>query len=308
MKIYMNGQEMDYTLENENNIIDVIKSIEDWLKKSQMLITKLDLDGKPYTYEILCREKNMKIDAVKKMEIEANHINDVHLVQINAVMKYLKKATDALDNSDADSMEDLLKDYTDIHLLLCSIFGIRDIDASIPELFLLDKIFAGTTAGMVRSWIQENKQEAMDAISQITIKLRLLQNEITNPLVTLGEVIQKLKNSQKDISNVSVLLQTGKDREAMQIIVNFSELTQSLLRIFTNIQFTKILHDLKFKNKTFDQFYTDFNKNLHELIEAFEKKDLVLIGDLLEYEIAPSIEEIIDVSEKLTKKSGEVKE
>ncbi|MEJ2663622.1 MAG: hypothetical protein P8107_06210 [Spirochaetia bacterium] len=43
MKIYMNGQEMNYTLENEKNIIDVIKSIEDWLKKSQMLITKLDL-------------------------------------------------------------------------------------------------------------------------------------------------------------------------------------------------------------------------------------------------------------------------
>ena len=113
--------------------------------------------------------------------------------------------------------------------------------------------------------------------------------------------LKLLKNAKQDITNVSVLLQTGKDREAMQAIINFSELTQSLLRIFSNVQLAKELSRIKFKNKSFEQFYGDFNKNLHELISAFEKKDFVLIGDLLEYEIAPSIEEIIHISKKILK-------
>jgi hypothetical protein len=303
VKIYLDGKDVDYTLENEKSIYDVIVSFEDWLKKSQMVITRLELDGKNYTYQAIKDDKTLSIDKISRMDIQAKHIHEVQLIRLNDALEYINKLVSSFEKDDLSGIENLLKGYPDFRSALKIIFGVHDETAQVLEISGLDKAFAGTTGGMVRSWKQENKQEALSTLLQVTTKLTLLKNELINPLITLTEVIGKLKTAKQDISNVSVLLQTGKDREAMQAIVNFSELTQSLLRIFSNIQFTKVLPNIQFKEKSFDRFYTDFNKNLHELISAFEKKDFVLIGDIFEYEITPSIEEIIEISEKITAKT-----
>jgi hypothetical protein len=287
VKIYLDGKEVDYTLENEKSIYDVIVSFEKWLKNSQMVITKLELDGKSYTYDTIKQDKALSIDTIRKMDIQAKHIHEVQLIQLDTALQYFNKLISFIEHDDPDGIENQLKDYHSLRVTLDSIFGVHNAAAPVMEISILDKVFAGTTGGMIRSWTRENKQEALTALSQVKIKLTLLKNELINPI----------------ISNVSVLLQTGKDRDAMQVIVNFSELTQSLLRIFSNIQFTKILPNIQFKNKSFEQFYTNFNKNLHDLISAFEKKDFVLLGDIFEYEITPSIEEIIEISEKITAKT-----
>ena len=39
-------------------------------------------------------------------------------------------------------------------------------------------------------------------------------------------------------------------------------------------------------------FYRDLNRILTELLEAFHANDSVLIGDLMEYEIAPRLEQL----------------
>jgi len=303
VKIYINNQELDFTLENEKTIQDIITSLEKWLNQSQLLIFKLELDGKSYTYDNLKQNKELQIDTIQIMNVEAKHVQEVYLIRLNNLIRYFSELSMVIEKDDYAGIEKVLTEYKLIRSEFSDILKYKITESATSEIGMLDKVFAGTTSGMIQSWTDENKQDALHTLSQVKTKLALLKNEIENPLITLNEIIQKLKDAKQDIIQVSILLQTGKDREAMQAIVNFTELTQSLLKIFSNVQLVKILSNIKFKEKSFAQFYSDFNKNLNELITAFERKDFVLIGDLLEYEIAPSIEEIITISEKIIKQT-----
>ncbi len=59
------------------------------------------------------------------------------------------------------------------------------------------------------------------------------------------------------------------------------------------------INELKIGNKSSKEFYEELNSNLKELIEAFKTNDSVLIGDLLEYEIAPRIEMLIALAREI---------
>ena len=50
---------------------------------------------------------------------------------------------------------------------------------------------------------------------------------------------------------------------------------------------------------SFEKYYNELNGFLKELIDAFQINDSVLIGDLLEYEIAPRLEGLIQFIERL---------
>jgi hypothetical protein len=303
VKIYLNNQELNYALENEKTVIDVVDSIENWLKQSQMMIVQLDLDGKNYTYDEIKKNQNLKLDAVKKMDIQVKPIQEFNLYQISKLLAYFQELNNCIEKRDSGGIEQKLKDFNSICAELATILGVHSTGNSYSEIDPLTKIFAGTTSGMIDSWTALNRKEASGVLFAVISKLKLLKNEIENPVPILAEVMEKLSIAKQNISQVSVLLQTGKDREAMQAIVNFSELTQSLLRILSHAQFAPLLQDISFKEKSYTEFYTDFNMHLHEIITAFEKKDYVLLGDLLEYEIAPAIEEILASSLKIKKQA-----
>ncbi len=108
--------------------------------------------------------------------------------------------------------------------------------------------------------------------------------------------IDVTNRSIEEIGEVAVLLQTGKDRQAMETIIRFSELFQCLVRIFSSLKLTAKNHS-RIGGKSFDTFFTELNLMLEELLEAFNHQDSVLIGDLLEYEIAPRLEELKDFTE-----------
>jgi hypothetical protein len=96
---------------------------------------------------------------------------------------------------------------------------------------------------------------------------------------------------------VSILLQTGKDRQAMDTIVRFSELAQSLVRVVSSV--LPADEAKRIGGVDVQEFYQELNGILSELLQAFESKDTVLIGDLMEYEVAPRLEKLHQVLEEL---------
>jgi hypothetical protein len=79
----------------------------------------------------------------------------------------------------------------------------------------------------------------------------------------------------------------------MDTIVRFSELSQTLVRLVASIFPDN-------SNEKLQAFYQDLNSVLSELLEAFAAKDSVLIGDLMEYEIAPRLEQLRTFLQELT--------
>ncbi|MQY76900.1 MAG: hypothetical protein GH155_04645 [Spirochaeta sp.] len=136
--------------------------------------------------------------------------------------------------------------------------------------------------------------QALHLIKQLAETFSRLLTEISNPVKALNNLALELEKCISEISDVSLLLQTGKDRKAMEAIIRFTELNENLIRVFLNLKMSRSeeSEELTIDDMSLKEFYTELNTVLKELVEAFHSQDSVLIGDLLEYEIAPRLESI----------------
>jgi hypothetical protein len=71
-------------------------------------------------------------------------------------------------------------------------------------------------------------------------------------------------------------------------------MTLLFLRLITDFLRPQNTHDFSIEGESFENYSRALNILLRDLIEAFEKKDFIMIGDLCEYEIAPKILKLID--------------
>ena len=81
------------------------------------------------------------------------------------------------------------------------------------------------------------------------------------------------------IGDVSVLLQSGKDRQAMETITRFADLIAAVLAVLPRTA----------GGGEAAALFAELNPRLREILDAFDAKDFILIGDILEYEIAPRL-------------------
>ena len=134
---------------------------------------------------------------------------------------------------------------------------------------------------------------------KIILKERI--SELSDPLGELIKTTKALKLSQAEINDISVMLQTGKDREALNSIIKFSELSQKTVRLYPLLKNAEIFdfEEILINDIKLSEYYNDLNEILSELIEAFTANDSVLIGDLLEYEVAPRLESLIGAFERI---------
>jgi hypothetical protein len=143
----------------------------------------------------------------------------------------------------------------------------------------LESIFTGVTAESVKAWPAERAASAAESISAVREELAMRIAAVTHPAWIIAECVEALKPMIGTITEIPLLLQTGKDGSAMERIIRFSEITQKLLDIVPFLP----------QDRERDRLFEELNPVLRQLIEAFDARDLVLIGDLFEYEVAPRL-------------------
>jgi hypothetical protein len=72
----------------------------------------------------------------------------------------------------------------------------------------------------------------------------------------------------------------------MEAVVRFSELSQRLLAQLGRLRVPEV------GGREPREFFAELNRVLGELLSAFQARDTVLIGDLLEYEVAPRLRQL----------------
>lgn len=105
---------------------------------------------------------------------------------------------------------------------------------------------------------------------------------------------------QKDIENIPVQLQSGKDAEAHKTITFLADLIDQLCHSVTfSALFPEKLAIIKIGDKSTGDFFADFSQVLGDFKSALESKDTVTIGDLAEYEICPRIASIAEALKEI---------
>ncbi|MBN2738741.1 MAG: hypothetical protein JXR70_17295 [Spirochaetales bacterium] len=295
MEILINDQKLDFKLENEKTLKDIVAGIEDWLRKEDLCITAMR-HGKT---DLLAQPQNLweelPLSDIDVLNLEIQSYSQLRYSSLSNFIDFTRSFKKAVVENNTKEIKDLIEGYPFLTEGLNLLFQ--------PEMFpdiyrhfaplntmLQDK---NTEKGLaIISQNESNFLEALDGFHRILAQV-LIESE--EPQAALEKLTEQLSESGKAISEVAILLQTGKDKQAMEHLLFFSDVLQSLLRVFYMLKEKKHIDFLKNRigDQSFEEFYQELNNKMRELIQAFDNNDSVLIGDLLEYEIAPQLENLV---------------
>jgi hypothetical protein len=103
--------------------------------------------------------------------------------------------------------------------------------------------------------------------------------EAVETYTALQDLARELADMEGKLGEVSVLLQSGKDRLAMETVTRFTDIIEGVLAILPKTS----------NGSEAAKLFADINPRLREILAAFDAKDFILVGDILEYEIAPRL-------------------
>jgi len=268
MDIKINDMALDISLENENTLGDVLAGLEQWLSNSGHRISELKIDGQAVTSSMLEEAFKKDVKTIKSIDIYTNVIAELSAASLLNLIEDIKEF-------EALSFEDKSKYCEKWQETATAQF----IFAELPDLYAFCRnVFSNgdVTPQTLLSITEEIQREVNDP-----------KTELVNLEPILNEICIRLTDLPLDI-------QTGKDARAAQTIQLFSAVTEKIFRIIKQLNTQGYLSpDIpQTDNKSLTELMSYFSNILKELLEAYEKNDSVLVGDLTEYEASPKIKEL----------------
>jgi hypothetical protein len=112
--------------------------------------------------------------------------------------------------------------------------------------------------------------------------------ELRSPAAEMRAAAALFDERALELAELPVLLQTGKEDQAMKAVLYFIEIFNKVIRIIPELRRSGVdTASISVGGSNMAEFYGALNDVLRELTDAFEHKDAVLIGDLAEYEVLP---------------------
>ena len=264
MTITINGDDIDFTLENEKTIGDVLAELRTWLGSTGMLVGDIEIDNQKMALEDLFEKP---IEKVRQLSIETLSIQESRTRQLKTARDFFALLKEAAEAGDSDALTELESSYQDLRKTLPQLLGER------PSSSIVSKL---------EKTLKQNRQAL---ISSTTTMLSILEDRLKEAIDPIGEVkfaTTRLSELAKGLDDVAVNLQTGKGKQAMDAIAELCEVLQKFVRCLTwgagDVDVGDIINDM--------------NKLFSELETALIANDTVLIGDLLEYEFKPRLMEL----------------
>lgn len=300
MRITINEQTIDYTLEHETTLGEVVGGIEKWLDDSDLRISAVTIDDQELPLMKKEEWTSIPLEEISELDITAATPLEYSYNSFRTVNEYIQALIEAVNNNDSASIRELYNEYEPIKAFLERFFSGYQDRNSLQIKTLHELIHhSGVPEGTIKE--EQSAQRLVQFLESISLLIIERIREIVTPVDELEGLITLLETTNEKIRDVSVLLQTGKDREAMTLVVQFTELSQKLLRLYSILHLKKIVDpdQLTVHDKPLEAFYQELNTFFMDLQEAFTVNDSVLIGDLFEYEISPRMEELLSCLRRL---------
>lgn len=324
MKIFINGKELSATLENEKNAYEVLKPVEEWCNSNSFLINRILIDEKEMSPYIDEEYKNIAIENIKKIDIEALSHSEYYLSSMISIIEYIEKISkvDSITLSEKD-IEDLkegifwILDSVPRAIFLCNmnlethgvIHILKMLEVKLERLnTLTDNEEYDNYSDKVKEFFQDDFKPflndkvlpSMDMVLQ-DAKINaiiIFANNINenNALYKIGTLPKFQPFIIEILDEVVDKLQTGKDKEAFIYAEKFSHIVGLSFSVLSKVaEICSIDYsNIKIDNISLLDSINDFNSMMNNLLEAFSNEDYISIADLLEYEIKEKIENIMD--------------
>jgi hypothetical protein len=275
VELTINGGTVEFELEREKNLGEVLYSLDTWLDGHGLIISGVDVDGASVGGDILS-VKDRGLDSIDRLDIRTERVSVFRGKALSSACAWL----DGILGRSSGSVEAG-------EALLSSASGFLNPE----EISYLELAQADLTA----------TGGASADIPRIAAIFKDRLAECEDPPESLRKAAAAFRSDRESILNIPVWLQTGRDREAMDAISRFTEAFSTILRLMPALIESGIdASSLMVDGKPYADFFSDLNGVLNELMEAFGSRDTVLIGDLAEYEVLPRLDSIFAALEKAT--------
>ena len=312
---------MNFELENEKNSLDIVNAIIDFAAGStpQHFITKIVIDGHEYSLANEEKMKKISIDSIKEMKFETQDLYEVTNLSISQIEDFLKLLTQIFNKNKWDISIKKVSDS--INWMKKGIEQIINIFAPKNNFLKEQEKMFNDNCEKILSYISKIKSNS-DSIGDDDVKKSLnyikemgeIINNIKNWLIKtyrlpdnkvifndIEKLISDLENIIPKLENVPVLFQTGEDKEIMQIIQSLTDILEKSINLFVLFKESLKIHMDKYtvKEVSFEEFFKTITEHLKQLMDAMRNNDSVMVGDLLEYEFVPNLEEIKSILVKI---------
>ncbi len=294
MEIRVNDNQIDYTLEGERNLYEVLQGLGSWLDQSGYEIVSARKDGELLELKRIEELKAAAIATIGRLDLAVEPVQASLLAELQSIRQFFHLLVRAIENQDRSLGGDLIAEYPSVRAKLDPLLRLHEVELPGASPKEIEGLLENSGVGGDSPATAQSRERLLELSRSLDRELEERIAEIIDPRIALRSTAQGLKSSIANLQEVSVLLQTGKDREAMAAIIDFTELTGRLVRLFPLVrqQASLDLSEIAIEGMSFPAFYADFNATLSELVDAFGASDSVLIGDLLEYEVAPRLEKL----------------
>jgi hypothetical protein len=305
VRLTINGDPISFSLENERTLGEVVRGVRQWLGAAGFHVTQMRADDRDLLTDADSESSQdwgaLAVAGVGQLSILANHTGDMRIEHWKTVQTWLDMLAAEVSAAGGAAAAAAAGAATSPGAA-AHVGPLQELLANLPETiagfkanpFLprpsdaaerLSALFAGPHG--IDTWPAERFREADALIGEIRAALASRIADATHPKETLQRCAARVRALLGSLSEVSVLLQTGRDKAAMDIVVSFSDAVQEILDL------------LPFLPPDADRgrLIGELTPFLRDLVSAFDVKDTVMIGDLLEYEISPRMQRLAPLLE-----------
>ncbi|RMH59911.1 MAG: hypothetical protein D6679_00500 [Candidatus Hydrogenedentota bacterium] len=325
MEIYVNGNPVEETGDEKASVREVIEALNDWLAGQGAVIVSARLDGDVLdlaneTAEVL----NSAPANHRRLEIEAQNARLLVIETMNDLGNYLDRVARLCPTlmerddprSDIENLKEGLQWSLDVLERVEGILGLSYKEIEFEEDRIRKYVLRlGDVLDHVRVAVEEQNRPALEALLRDTLPalcdslvraiptiLRAGNLEPTDTTLAddIEEILGMVTGLPERLEAIAVKISMGNAAEGME---EFASAVSILEKAFVCVERSRrelplSREDLMVDGQDFEERAKRISGVLDEMIEAFEKKDRILISDLIEYEIAPEIEVITRLLER----------
>jgi hypothetical protein len=294
VRIFLNNEQLDVTLENETNLGEVYQSLRNWMGKAGLHPLALTVDGTEKEISDFSDWGSTGIAEVESFGLTAGTVNQLRANQLMTTLDYLNLLIQILNRSGAgerlaDEYQGAVAEYGHIRSALPQLMSITD-EAFSEDFSLLDAAAAKVSAagndpaGIAPAVLEEFRTR----LEQVRVLLIDRLQEVTRPKAELRAIAALLSALAPELEEAGISLQTGREREAYNLVFRVSEMTAKLVRVIdcASVEDPGLIGDeLKDMVGRVGEVVTRVN-------ETISAEDQVLLADLLEYDLREIIEEL----------------
>lgn len=313
MIIRINDEKLDFTIEKEQDLQDVLSSIENWVGGEGGIIQKVLVEGEDVPLADEAEGLHRDITSIGEIEVYAATKERYAAETLTTLGDYIHMILDRSLEPDPHSsyekimegLETVVEAVRDSSLVLgirvglVTGSGIRPLDGVLRELDGLRKRYERRYFDSEgRSAIVSRLEELLAHVPKL-LKWAVVKNSVTFDEVEknrkrdyFSEVLTDFKTILGDtemvFEKIAESLQIGNDGEAMGDIYRVTEILDECIELLKVAEGHGIDKEkLQGTGTQAEKTFRDMSSRLNETYEALKLGDMVTVGDIMEYEIHP---------------------